>query len=191
MAPEPEALRRQVDRWVYQWMGVVLGLFLAGWVALAAFAPAHPDAPTPARVKWALFVLCAELVVGLALSPLVVGLIERRRGGRPELAWRAVAAVCVMAACAVVALGFRTGADPPHNLTYCAPDYRGNGGQGIYGIACSHANRNVPLGDRRLGEGLAGGFAVAVISLVGVRALRSRQLRATSSAHRTAGEDPD
>jgi hypothetical protein len=191
VAPEPEALRRQVDRWVYQWMGVVFGVFLAGWVAFAVYAPAHSDAPTPPRVKWAVFLLCAELVVGLALSPLVVGLIERRRGGRPELAWRVVTAVCVLAVCAGVALGFRTWADPPHNLTNCAPDYRGNGGQGIYGIACSHDLRNVPLGDRRLGEGLAGGFAGAMISLVGVRALRSRQLRASASAHRAAGEHPD
>ncbi|HYX87358.1 MAG TPA: hypothetical protein VE777_20500 [Gaiellales bacterium] len=172
------AHRRSSDRWTAWSVAVVVGLFVAGLMVVNAFAPDPADGPTPGSTRLAYYAVGAVFTVALACIPLLVWVVERRGGARAATGWRLVLAAGVALAMAVLGLGVRTWAHPPHNLTFCAPEYRGNSTTDVVRIVCEGGRLNRPLGDRRLDEGGAG--AVVVLALTGVVSARMRSPRSPS-----------
>jgi MFS family permease len=143
---------------------VVAGAFVVGLALIATVLPNPSDGPTPAGTRVASYALFAACCVGLASIPLVMWLVDRKAGKRPQLAWRIVIVAGVALAMLAVGFGVRTWAYPPHNLRQCFTDYRGNGHSGIWGHICEHGLLNRPLGLRRLNEGVGGAFVVLVVT---------------------------
>ncbi|HEY3766848.1 MAG TPA: hypothetical protein VGL44_16915 [Gaiellales bacterium] len=146
---------------------VMAAAFIAGLAVIANVLPNPSEGPTPPGTRVAYDVLVAACAVALAAIPLAMRVVDRGAGSRPALAWRVVAVAGAALAMLVLGWGVRTWAYPPHNLRQCFPR-----------DVCESGRVNVPLGLRRLNEGVAG----ALVVLVATTAVAGRLAPRLSSA---------
>jgi MFS family permease len=159
--------------WTTRLVGLVMAGFVVGAMTVVAVFPDPEDGPTPGKTRFAFYGIFAAVAVGLALVPLVVGLLERRSSPRVVLRWRVVLVTGVVLAVATLGAGAWSWAYPPHNLRECFTAYHGDA-TGTPFRLCEDGRLNRALGDRRLNEGMAGGAAVLLLTAAAAARMRSR-----------------
>jgi hypothetical protein len=173
MAHISQAEREQA-RWTMRLtVAVTLGVLVLG-TAVAIGFPDPVEGPTPGRTKLAWYACWAAFAIGLAIIPLVVGLLERRAGRRCGLGWRLVLVCGVALAMAVIGAGVWEWAFPPLH-TECFTGYHGSDATGTPFRVCEDGRVNRLLGESRLNDGLVAGALVLLATAGATVRLRSRE----------------